>query len=81
MTATKSWFLTCDGCGDSEDGGNVPNADMTLTQVRREAHGYGWHKVANGGRGWDICDVCWESGIRWTMRRVRPADSGGEAGR
>jgi hypothetical protein len=60
MSATKSWTINCDGCG--ENMGNSDLGDRTATQAREFAKHDGGHVNLPGGR--DICEDCWEDGIR-----------------
>ena len=53
MTATKSWTIHCDGCGDSLGDGDL--GAETAAEARRQAANRG-AVVRPGGR--DYCDEC-----------------------
>jgi hypothetical protein len=60
MSATRSWTIQCDGCGE-----NLGSADLgneTAAEARRQAKFDGAHVNLPGGR--DICEGCWEAGVR-----------------
>ena len=60
MSATKSWTIHCDGCG--ENIGNSDLGDRTAAEGRYQAKLDGGHVNLPGGR--DICADCWDEGKR-----------------
>lgn len=62
MSATKSWSIHCDGCGES-DGGDL--GATTAGERRRDLVRDGWSVNAPGGTDW--CTDCKADG---TMRRA-----------
>lgn len=60
MTATPSWTVNCDHCGDSLGSGDL--SDRTAAEARLQAKEDGAH--VNLPRGRDICRFCWDEGKR-----------------
>lgn len=60
MTAIRSWTIQCDGCGDNLGRGDL--SEQTAYEARSFAKSWGAHVNLPGGR--DLCQVCWEDGIR-----------------
>jgi len=60
MSATASWHVSCDVCGD-DDGLN--QAAGTAAEARDRVRSFGWHVGRTSGRR-DICDLCWDQGER-----------------
>jgi len=59
VSATPSYTIHCDGCGQSDDG---DLGAQTAQERRDELKAEGWHVNRPGGR--DVCDGCWEEGVR-----------------
>jgi hypothetical protein len=59
VSARKAWLLTCDGCGESDEG---DLSAETAAERRAEAQFDGWHVGLLGGR--DLCPSCWDEGVR-----------------
>jgi hypothetical protein len=56
MSWHKMIELRCDGCGEPGD-----DWDVTVAIARRRARSDGWHLT---GDGRDLCEGCWETGVR-----------------